>query len=406
VSRKRILLSLVFEFITSTLGVGLVSAQSSGSDAHLGPVLPEDIHLLPPNPLSEWAASQRLRYFGWVDGGYTWSSTGSGLLQVEPRPNRFGQRWLLDQVAFVLERTLDPQEWSWGFRAEFYMGADPALLRPVIYGFGPHTERFGTDFRQAFISLHAPVLTEGGIDFKIGRQYVPLGYEPTMAPYRPMYSLPYVWLYSQNGATTGAIATLHVNPTLDLTGGVTLGVNSLFGLRGHAPCYIVRVLDWLDPDERTKFVGTFYTGPQPIASAENRVGSWQTEVELQLIHDVNPRLRLVSETNFGWDQRDPGNHGHTSKWLGTYGLAIIHAHRLLDVNFRASWFDDVDGSRIGTRTNYGEVTLGLNVMPASVLNFRPEVRWDGATRRVFGPEGTSSPQRNQLTYAFDVLFKF
>jgi len=382
----------------------------SESETPLGPVLPEQIKmtgsLIPPNPLSDWASEHRLRFFGWANGGYTWSSAGTGLLQVEPRENRVGDAWLLDQAAFVLERTLNEEAWSWGFRSEFYMGADAALLHPVN-GLGPSDNpRFSTDFRQAYFSIHAPILTDGGVDFKFGRQYVPLGYETTMAPYRPLYSLAYVWSYSQNGATTGAIATIHVNPRLDVIGGVTLCVNSLFEFRGRAPCYIARGLYWLDSDKRTKLVGTFYTGPQPIAAAKGHIGNWQTEVELQLIHDVNRRLTLVSETNLGWDTRDPANNLHTSKWYGTYGMAIIHAHRLLDLNTRAEWFDDVDGSRIGTRGNYGEVTAGVNFMPARMINFRPEVRWDVAGNPVFGPTGTRNPTSHQWSGAVEMLLKF
>jgi hypothetical protein len=328
------------------------------------------------------------------------------LLEVEPRANRFGDTWLLNQSAFVLERTLDSEAWSWGFRAEYYMGADAALLHPVN-GFGPSdTPRFSTDFRQAYFSLHAPILTDGGVDFKFGRQYVPLGYETTMAPYRPMYSLSYAWIYSQNGATTGATATIHVDPRLDVIGGVTLCVNSLFELRGRAPCYIARGLYWLDSARRTKLVGTFYTGPQPIAAAKGHIGKWQSEVELQLIHDVNRRLTLVSETNLGGDTRDPANNLHTSEWFGTYGMGIIHVHRLLDVNSRAEWFDDIDGSRIGTRANYGEITMGLNFMPTVFVNFRPEVRWDGADSPVFGPTTAAHLQSHQWTYAFEMLVKF
>jgi len=384
--------------------------QSSESEEPLGPVLPENIHLiqslLSPNAITDWAAAHRLRFFGWVNGGYTWSSTGTGLLRVEPRENRFGDAFLLDQTAFVLERTLNEEGWSWGFRSEFYMGADAALLHPVN-GFGPSgNPRFSTDFRQAYFSFHAPILTDGGVDFKLGRQYVPLGYETTMAPYRPMYSLAYAWLYSQNGATTGAIATIHVNRSLDVIGGVTLCVNSLFELRGRAPCYIARSLYWLDSEKRTKLIGTLYTGPQPIAAAKGHIGNWQTELELQLIHDVNRRLTLVSETNLGWDTRDPSNHLRTSTWYGTYGMAIIHAHRLLDVNSRAEWFDDADGSRIGTRGNYGEVTAGVNFMPARMINFRPELRWDVAGNPVFGPAGTLNPKSHQWSGAVEMLLKF
>jgi len=401
----RRLIGTVPALLAFSLGMGVVSAQSTATLPSLGPVPPEAIKF-PSNPLTDRIAGEHLGLFGWVNGGYTGSTTGRGLLQVEPRANRFGDAWLLNQAAFVLERRLDSQEeWSWGFRAEFYMGADAALLHPVN-GFGPETQRFGTDFRQAYVSLHAPVLTDGGVDFKFGRQYVPLGYETTMAPYRAMYSQSYAWIYSQNGATTGATATIHVNPRLDVIGGVTLGVNSLFDFRGRAPCYIARGLYWLGSDGRTKLVGTFYTGPQPIAAAKGHIGKWQTEVELQLIHNVNRRLTLVSETNLGWDTRDPANNLHTSKWFGTYGMGIIHVHRLLDLNSRAEWFDDIDGSRIGKRADYGEIAMGLNFMPTRSVNFRPEVRWDVAGSAVFGPTTASHLQSHQWTYAFEMLVKF
>ena len=134
-----------------------------------------------------------------------------------------------------------------------------------------------------------------------------------------------------------------------MIGGVTLGVNSLFNLRGRAPCNIARGLYWLNSSKRTKLVGTFYTGPEPVATAAGHIGKWQTEVEAQLIHDVNRRLTLASETNLGWDTRDHANQLHTSKWVGSFGMAIVHVHRLLDVNSRAGLFDD--GIR---RTSSGE----------------------------------------------------
>lgn len=381
------------------------SSEHPASLAKLGPALPEDIRLM------KWGTDHMLRFFGWADGGYTWSSAGSGLLRVEPRANRFGDAWLLNQGAFVMERTLgDSGEdgWSWGFRGEFYMGADAAFLHPVN-GFGPSptdNPRFSTDFRQAYFSFHAPILTERGIDVKLGRQYVPLGYETTMSAYRPMYSMAYAWIYSQNGATTGATATVHVDPKLDLIGGVTLGTNSMYDLQGRAPDYIVRGLYWPGPSRRTKLVGTFYTGPKPIASAKGRQGKWQSVLEAQLVHNLNRRLTLVSETNLGWNTRDPGREFRTSQWYGTYGVGIIHVNPYLDVNSRAEWFKDADGSRIGTHGNYGEIALGSNIMPTRMLNFRPECRWDTASYPVFGTVGASHLKSHQWTYAFEALVKF
>jgi Putative beta-barrel porin-2, OmpL-like. bbp2 len=384
-------------------------SEVSGSVEKLGPTLPEDIKLpesfITNNALTNWGTAHRLRLFGWVDGGYTWSSSGTGLLNVEPRVNRFGDAFLLNQATFVFERTLSEEGWSWGFRSEFYMGADASLLHP-INGFGPNNERFSTDFRQAYFSFHAPILTAGGVDIKLGRQYVPMGYETTMAPYRPMYSIADAWMYSQNGATTGAIATIHVTPQLDVVTGATLCVNALFDFRGRAPCYIARGLYWLNSNHKTKLVGTFYTGPQPIAAAKGHIGKWQSEVEIQLIHNVNRRLTVVSETNAGWDTRDPANHLQTSKWYGTYGMGILHVHRKLDLNSRAEWFKDADGSRIGTRGNYGEITVGPNYMPTRMINFRPEVRWDIASNPVFGSAGSANLKSHQWTAAVEMLIKF
>jgi hypothetical protein len=58
---------------------------------------------------------------------------------------------------------------------------------------------------------------------------------------------------------------------------------------------------------------------------------------------------------------------------------------MLDVNTRAEWFDDADGSRTGKKAKYGEMTAGLNVMPKRTFNLRPEVRYDLASNAVFGP---------------------
>lgn len=380
------------------------------SDTRLGPLPPEDIKLLGsyflPIALARWTTGHHLRFFGWANGGYTRSSTGEGLLAIEPRANRFGDTWLLNQTAFVVEKTLIPEAWSWGFRAEFYMGADAAMMHPPN-GIGPSdTPRFGYDFRQAYFSIHMPILTKGGVDLKFGRQYTPVGFENAMAPYRPIYSESYAWLYSHTGSTTGAIGTIHVHPKLDVIAGVTFGVNSLFDRRGRAPSFIVRGIYWLQDDKRTKLVGTLYTGPQPTAAASGHIGQWQNSAELQLVHNVNRRLTLVSETSFGSDKRDPANKLNTSWWYGTYAMGILHLHRLLDVNTRVEWFDDADASRTGKKANYGETTAGLNFMPERAFNVRPEVRYDVASNAAFGRAGTTMLQSHQWTFAFDAMLKF
>src|SRR5207302_6738978 len=109
------------------------------------------------------------------------ASNGHGILPVETRENRFGNEFLFNQIAVVIERTLDPENLSFGFRIEPYGGADAALLNPLGSVEKHPDPRFGFDFRQLYLSAHLPILTDGGVDIKAGRMYTVIGYESAMA---------------------------------------------------------------------------------------------------------------------------------------------------------------------------------------------------------------------------------
>src|SRR2546423_1461946 len=74
-----------------------------------GPPLPEDIKLFDNTAFGECMKCNRLRVFGWADSGYTYSSNGHDPLTVQPRENRFGDEFLVNQLAVVIERQLDPE---------------------------------------------------------------------------------------------------------------------------------------------------------------------------------------------------------------------------------------------------------------------------------------------------------
>jgi hypothetical protein len=50
-----------------------------------------------------------IRAFGWVEGGYSGASPGTGVLSVQPRQNRFGNEFLLNQIGFVVEKPLQQE---------------------------------------------------------------------------------------------------------------------------------------------------------------------------------------------------------------------------------------------------------------------------------------------------------
>src|SRR5262249_53522527 len=159
-----------------------------------------------------------VRLYGWIDAGFTYASTGPGLLTVEPRPNRFGNELLVNQIALVLEKPLlDPDEFSFGYNVTYYAGHDPSLLQPKGgIDDPPRNPPFSHDFYQLYVAAHLPVLSDDGVDVRVGRMATILGYNSTLAPYRPLYSSDYQWFYSQDFAWTGFLTTWHVNPQLDV----------------------------------------------------------------------------------------------------------------------------------------------------------------------------------------------
>jgi hypothetical protein len=367
-----------------------------------GPTPPEDVKLF--GDLfghKDSCKKNPIRVYGWGDFGYTYSSTGPGLLSVEPRENRFGNEFLVNELAVVVEKPLDPKELSFGFNATFYAGADAALLRPEG-GFTTTDPRFGADFRQLFVSAHLPVITEGGMDVKAGRMGTVIGYESALAPYRPFYSNDYQWFYSQDGAFTGILTNLHVSKQLDVINAVTLGANTFFTLRGDSPCYLGQVNYWLSEEKKTLVSTSVYLGNNAIFAAPGLAGDFDTVVELRLQHNWSDRFTTILQSDDGWDSNVPGIG--TGSWYSAYLIAIYHVNEKVDLGLRPEWFYDVQGTRTGIKNNYEEVTFNVNYHPTKFVEFRPEIRGDFASNRP--AFGRNADQRSQLTMAFEMLLKF
>jgi hypothetical protein len=359
--------------------------------------------LLPDGTGRDWLHKNRLRLYGWLEGGYTYASTGNGLLTDAPTPNRFGNEFLLNGAWLIVDKVPLNEGWSWGFRADFYAGSDAALLRP-LGSFGPTSTHMGTDFRQAYFSLHTPGINSHGIDWTLGRQNVPTGYETLMAPYRPLYSESYFWIKYEVGSTS-ALATIHPTAKLDLIGGVVMGYNTVFELRGRSPSYVTRVLYRPHFDKYTQLIATVYTGPEPVAVTAGHLGTWQTVAELQARHVWTPRIAQVAQVHYATDVHDPT----TKRVSTTQGAYLVTAFKIdpkLYLRARGEWFSDPHGVRNETPGTYSEATAGINYMPVSWLNFRPEIRGDFAGQRSFAASLGGPARRNQLTVAFDLIVKF
>ena len=73
------------------------SAPAQKAPQQLGSVNPENLTpLFRETATTKWLADHRVRAYGWLDGGYSYSSSGYGLLNVAPEPTRFGNEFLLN----------------------------------------------------------------------------------------------------------------------------------------------------------------------------------------------------------------------------------------------------------------------------------------------------------------------
>jgi hypothetical protein len=346
-----------------------------------------------------------LRLFGWMEQGYTGASVRRGPMSVQTRLNRFADEYVVSDLGFTFQKPLSQEEFDLGFNVRFFSGANAATGAPKGgVGFPPENERFGYDFRDLYLSAHLPILTDGGMDVKLGRMNTIIGWNGFLAPYRPFFSNDYQFFYSQDGAFTGFLTDLHVTDRLDFWNGMTLGANTFFVMRSaHSYCYLGQLNYWLTDERRTRLTLSTYLGPDAIFAAPGMIGDFVTMVEARIQQNWSERFTQVVQTNMGWDSETPVG---TGSWYGVYTQGVYHWLPTLDLQFRAEWFDDVQGTRTGFAADYSEVTLGVNWHPCDYLEIRPEVRGDFASEPAFGGGGAPGGNFSQLTGVISALIKF
>ena len=386
--------------------LSLSGQEDSSSDRRpfLAGIYPEDLKPLLPGdyPAVRYFMLHRVRSYGWIDCGFTSASNASGLVTEAPTGNRFSNQAMLNAAWITVERPTN-QRVSWGFRADFYAGSDPAFLRPYN-SFGPSGPRWGTDFRQAYLALHTTSVLKHGIDWTAGRMNNTTGYESLMAPYRPIYSETYYWLHYEVGSTA-VHATLHPTDRFDLNLGVVAGYNTAFELRGRAPGYVARAIYRPRGEKSGQWLATVYTGPLPVFTTKGHQGTWQTVYELQTREVLTPRLVEIIQAHYAVDRQDPAVGRRDTTTQGAFAITAYKFSDKVYLNTRAEWFDDPHGIRAPIPGTYSEATAGVAFYPLGWFSIRPELRGDFAGQPSFGSLSEPARHRNQLSGAVEITFK-
>jgi hypothetical protein len=355
------------------------------------------------------ADKAKYRVGGWLDADYSYRSTGPGRNNVAPVQNRFGDEFLMREIGLLISRPLDTKTWSWGFNIIFFGGSDASFISPTLGGWANPNPRFGSQFTDLNATAHLPILTDGGVDLKFGRQTTALGPMGALSWQRPLNSSDYAWYNLEEGRYTGISADWVISKQLSWYNGLELGGwGTFFDFSTGQVDYITKVNYWLDSDAKTtKVWGTVLTGP---TGHFDRSGN-TTTLEAGILHNWNKWVYTILDTQDTYSKApiffNPPR-GYQQRAYDVYMYTGFHLNPVWDITTRLEWYRDQDGGGYPggfgvPRTDYYEGTIGLNFHPTKWAEFRPEIRYDHATHPNFG---ALNNMQNQLSISADLLLKF
>ncbi len=410
------------------------------------PALAADIKLItkaPPKPVSWW---DTFEISGHVEAGITFNRDRpiDGLNFGHLFTDR-ADTLLLNQALLTVQRPLDPKAtgYDFGFKFQAMYGTDARYTHFLGEFDQSISSRNQFDIVEAHALFHLPWLTAGGIDLKVG-QFVTLeGAEVIYAPDNLLYTHSYIFNFGIPFKHTGFMATVHVNPILDIMAGVTTGVNTTFG--NSLDCF-----NCGDNNKAAAFHGGFglnllngaltvsattHIGPEnPNTTAVQAACACDPNNALRYLNDITitwkatDKLTFITDLNYIRDDGFGATGGGVAQYVGytiNDWLKIVGRGEVWRDNngfFVAAFPGNLDFVRAehgnpnavvipGPVTTYAALTAGLNITPqvpkggpVKAVIFRPEARYDwtlnGATPFAAGTKSS------QFTFGGDVIVKF
>src|SRR5438477_5150856 len=369
----------------------------------------------------------RFKIYGWVESGITFNPDNPNSRQnfgrlFDDRANEL----LLNQAVITMERTLAsaPAGFDWGFKLQVMYGSDARFIHSLcLFDLTAH-EILQPDLVEAYLNLHFPVITEGGLDLKLGK-FVTLEGAETIDPRANFfYSHSYIFNFGIPFNHTGALTTFHASKLLDLYAGITRGVNASVDDNNDSPAFHGGVgLNLLEG--KLSALATTHIGPE--TPGDNRHNRYLNDLTITAKPTKN--FTSITDLNYIYDEAaDATGYGVAQYFIYTindfFSIGVRgEIWRDADGFYVASFAENDDAVDVlrggsvtldprtvgGGKTTYGAVTLALNIKPAvpkpiANLVIRPELRFDRALNgtRPFN----DSSERTQFTAGIDVIIGF
>ena len=384
-------------------------------------VVAGEIEMASPTP------EPRLKISGWIDSGITGNP-------ASPADNQnFGRLFddrsnepMLNQFVISFERALLPQpgKFDWGFKLQFMYGSDARFIHSLgLFSGTAGTSIVQPDLPEAYLNLHFPIISEGGLDLKLGKFVTLEGMETIDPRANFFYSHTYIFDFGIPFNHSGALATLHATKWLDLYAGITRGVNTSIDDNNDNVSFHGGVgLNLLEG--KLTVLATTSIGPEtPNNNHDQRYLN-----DIAVTAKITDKFTSLTDFNYALDEVGGAQ---------TFGIAQYFTYSVnswLTAGIRGEVFWDDDGFYVvsyanthdpmraleglptidprtvgGGKTTYGAITAGVNIKPPmpkplAGLAIRPEIRYDRSLNdtRPFN----QSSDRDQFTVGIDFILTF
>jgi hypothetical protein len=335
----------------------------------------------------------------------------------------------IDQVKVTLEKPLNEADFAAGYRVDLLFGTAARMIHSTRADGSAFNLGDDGDLEQAYVQFRIPC--GRGIDVKFGKFVTLLGYEVIDAPGNWNYSRSYTFGYAIPFTHTGMLMSYTWTDTDDPD--IPVGIDTQFAvvngwdnvednnsgktLMGRA------ALNW--QETRMTAATTLIGGPEQRSDNSdyryviNEVITWNPTDKLSLAlegvygsEDINMREKFASFAGAALE-RD------SFEWWGAAVYARYQWTPFLSTAFRAEYFSDVGGSRLG------QGVIGVETLPepfgrrnsVEVMEYtfstqldnvwknltpRLELRFDRASEPIFGTGG----EHSIFSASFDLLYVF
>ena len=421
---------------------------------------------LAPTGIGKFLSDAHIQAYGWIDVGGNLSTSsrkgGNAPAAYDYNPNTVQ----LDQAVIYVERTPDTVQKDhidWGFRLSAIYGENyryTTAFGIASYQLLKYNKNYGYDFPMVYAELYIPQIASGLL-IRAGRYISLPDIEAQLAPNNYMYTHSITYTFD-NYTNTGVQGTLAVNKNLFLQLGVSIGSDTAAWHLGEKvanpyPNALFPGTTFLkDPGAKPSVTGciryqtssthdNIYVCADAINSGTwgyNNLqwygvtyyhkfsDKWHLSFESYNLHEndvpnLNNPVAVAALANGGTPFSTPQfrfnapgaaycHNAASLKCTATAQSALAYLNYqfspLDNLSIRTEYYNDEEGQRTGTKTQYIELGVGVQHWFSPQIEVRPEVSYytslDAAAFNGDSNHGIAPNKSYEVVAAGDVIVHF